>query len=304
MRYYKIIHKTEYSYLHPVNLCYNEARLTPRTFAYQRCDDSEFVVEPEPWEYREREDFFGNTVYYFTIQQPHDQLTVTVTSCVAVDRREKHPNFSCRGLGNPAPIAWETLRQQLHADSDAETLEIRQYVLNSPMVPTIPEIHAYAQESFTAGRPLLDAVEDLSTRLYNDFIYDPGFTTIATPLADVLKHRRGVCQDFAHLGIGCLRALGLPARYVSGYIETDPPPDQAPLTGADASHAWFSVYLPQLGWVDFDPTNNQMTTDRHITVAWGRDYADVTPLKGVVFGSGTHKLSVSVDCQRENHQPT
>ncbi len=302
MRYYKIIHKTEYSYKQPVNLCYNEARLTPRTSAYQRCNDSEFVVEPEPRECREREDFFGNTVYYFTIQQPHNQLTVTVTSRVEVKEKEKHPNFSCRGLGNPAPTAWETVRQQLHAGSDAETLEVRQYVLNSPMIPTIPELHTYAKKSFSAGRPLLEAVEDLSTRLYSDFTYDPGFTTIATPLTDVLKHRRGVCQDFAHLGIGCLRTLGLPARYVSGYIETDPPPDQAPLVGADASHAWFSVYLPQLGWVDFDPTNNQMPADQHITVAWGRDYADVTPLKGVVFGSGTHQLSVSVDCKRERKE--
>ena len=303
MGHYKIIHKTEYSYMHPVNLCYNEARLTPRTFAYQRCKDSEFVVEPEPRECREREDFFGNTVHYFTIQQPHNQLTVTVTSRVEVARREKHPNFSRSGKpGYPvSPTAWEAVRQQLNADSDAETLEIRQYVLNSPMIPTLPELHVYAEKSFTTGRPLLDAVEDLSARLYTDFTYDPGFTTIATPLADVLKYRRGVCQDFAHLGIGCLRALGLPARYISGYIETESPLDpEKPLVGADASHAWFSVHLPQLGWVDFDPTNNQMPTDQHITIAWGRDYADVTPLKGVVFGSGTHELFVSVDCQREN----
>ena len=294
MSYYKIIHKTEYSYMHPVNLCYNEARLIPRTFAYQRCSDSEFVVEPEPWECQEREDFFGNTVYYFTIQQPHNQLTVTVTSRVEVEGRQQELDFG-------GYLAWETVRQQLRTDSDAEILEVRQYVLNSPMIPTIPELHVYAEKSFTDGRPLLEAVKDLSTRLYTDFTYDPNFTTVATPLNDVIKHRRGVCQDFAHLGIGCLRALGLAARYVSGYIETDPPPDQAPLlVGADASHAWFSVYLPQLGWVDFDPTNNQMPTDQHITIAWGRDYADVTPLKGVVFGSGMHELSVSVDCKREN----
>lgn len=294
MGYYKIIHKTEYSYMQPVNLCYNEARLTPRTFAYQHCNDSEFVVEPEPWECREREDFFGNTVYYFTIQQPHNQLAVTVTSRVSVEGRQQMLGFS-------EYLAWETVRQQLHTDADAETLEIRQYTLNSPMIPRLPELHAYAEKSFINGRPLMDALEDLSTRLYKDFTYDPGFTTVATPLTDVLKHRRGVCQDFAHLGIGCLRALGLPARYVSGYIETEPPPDIEPLSGADASHAWFSVYLPQLGWVDFDPTNNQMPADRHITVAWGRDYSDVTPLKGVVFGSGNpHELSVSVDCQREN----
>ena len=288
---YKIIHKTTYSYTHPVNLCYNEARLTPRNYAYQHCSDSQFTVEPEPKACRERQDFFGNTVYYFTIQQPHNQLTVTVVSHVDVNGRDQQRDFA-------EHLSWEAAHQQLHTDADPETLEMRQYILNSPMIPVMPELHAYAEQSFINGRPLLEAVEDLSTRLYTDFTYDPDFTTIATPLAEVLKHRRGVCQDFAHLGIGCLRALGFAARYVSGYIETEPLPDKEPLSGADASHAWFSVYLPQLGWVDFDPTNNQMPTDRHITVAWGRDYTDVTPLKGVVFGSGTHKLSVSVDCKR------
>ena len=318
---YKIIHKTEYSYTYPVNLCYNEARLTPRHHVYQQCNDSQFVVQPEPKECRERRDFFGNTVYYFTIQQPHNQLTVTVTSRVEVKRRELQLNFSearhpddlrkhaipMIGIGRlqndrvtsaAEHLSWEAARRQLHTDSNPEILEIRQYVLNSPMIPVLPELHAYAEKSFTTGRPLLESIEDLSTRLYTDFTYDPGFTTVATPLADVIKYRRGVCQDFAHLGIGCLRTLGFAARYVSGYIETNPPPGKEPLAGADASHAWFSVYLPQLGWVDFDPTNNQMPTDRHITVAWGRDYADVTPLKGVVFGSGTHALSVSVDCKR------
>lgn len=288
---YNITHKTEYSYTHPVNLCYNEARLTPRNFTDQVCLNSQFVVEPEPKECRERQDFFGNTVYYFTIQQPHNQLTVTVTSHVDVKGRERQRNFAER-------LAWEETHRQLHTDSDPEILEMRQYILNSPMIPAMPELRAYAEKSFPKGCPLLEAVEDLTTRLYADFTYDPGFTTIATPLADVIKHRRGVCQDFAHLGIGCLRALGLAARYVSGYIETDPPPDQELLAGADASHAWFSVYLPQLGWIDFDPTNNQIPTDRHITIAWGRDYADVTPLKGVVFGSGTHALFVAVDCER------
>ncbi|MDD9975703.1 MAG: transglutaminase family protein [Candidatus Poribacteria bacterium] len=290
---YKIVHKTEYSYTHPVNLCYNETRLSPRSFAHQDCSESQFVVAPEPRECRERQDFFGNTVYYFTIQQPHNQLTVTVTSRVSVKDREMQLNFA-------EHITWEEVRQQLQTDQNPGILEMRQYILDSPMVPMMSELHAYAEKSFTKGKPLLEAVNDLTTRLYTDFTYDPGFTTIATPLADVIEHRRGVCQDFAHLGIGCLRALGLAARYISGYIETVPPPDQELLAGADASHAWFSVYLPQLGWVDFDPTNNQIPADQHITIAWGRDYADVTPLKGVVFGSGTHELSVSVDCKREN----
>ena len=288
---YKITHKTEYSYSDSVNLCYNEARLTPRSFVHQHCSNSQFVVDPEPGACRERQDFFGNTVYYFTIQQPHRELTVTVTSHVQVSGREMQLDFA-------EHLAWEEVCQRLQTDLDPEILELRQYILNSPMIPTMPELRTYAERSFSKERPLLEAVEELTDRLYTDFTYDPGFTTIATPLADVIQHRRGVCQDFAHLGIGCLRTLGLAARYVSGYIETDPSPDQEPLAGADASHAWFSVYLPQLGWVDFDPTNNQIPTDRHITIAWGRDYSDVTPLKGVVFGSGTHELSVSVDCQR------
>ena len=288
---YQIIHKTEYSYSDSVNLCYNEARLTPRSFVHQHCSKSQFVVDPEPGACRERQDFFGNTVYYFTIQQPHRELTVTVTSHVQVRGREMQVDFA-------EHLAWEEVRQRIQTDIDPELLELRQYILDSPMIPTMPELRTYAEKSFPKERPLLEAVEELTARLYTDFTYDPNFTTIATPLADVIQHRRGVCQDFAHLGIGCLRTLGLAARYVSGYIETDPPPDQEPLEGADASHAWFSVYLPQLGWVDFDPTNNQIPIDRHITVAWGRDYSDVTPLKGVVFGSGTHELAVSVDCRR------
>ena len=291
---YKITHKTEYRYSDLVNLCYNEARLTPRSFVHQHCRKSHFVVDPKPGTgYRERQDFFGNTVYYFTIQQPHRELTVTVTSYVQVGDREMQLDFA-------EHLAWEEVRQRIQTDMDPEVLELRQYVLDSPMIPKMPELRTYAEESFPKRRPLLEAVEELTTRLYTDFTYDPNFTTIATPLTDVIQHRRGVCQDFAHLGIGCLRTLGLAARYVSGYIETDPPPDQEPLEGADASHAWFSVYLPQLGWVDFDPTNNQIPVDQHITIAWGRDYSDVTPLKGVVFGSGTHELSVSVDVGRDN----
>lgn len=288
---YKIIHKTEYSYSDSVNLCYNEARLTPRSFVHQHCSKSQFAVDPEPGVCRERQDFFGNIVYYFTIQQPHRELTVTVTSHVQVRGREMQLDFA-------EHLAWEEVRQQLQTDMDPEVLELRQYILDSPMIPMMPELRTYAEKSFAKARPLLEAVEELTARLYTDFTYDPNFTTIATPLADVIQHRRGVCQDFAHLAIGCLRTLGLAARYVSGYIETDPPPDREPLAGADASHAWFSIYLPQLGWVDFDPTNNQIPVDRHITIAWGRDYSDVTPLKGVIFGSGTHELSVSVDCQR------
>ena len=227
---------------------------------------------------------------YFTIQRPHQDLSVTVTSDVEVKDNETRHIFD-------GGIAWETVQERLKTDQNAEILEGRQYIFDSPMIHDMPELRTYADSSFTKGRPLLEAVEDLMKRLYTDFFYDPNFTTVVTPLAEVIKHRRGVCQDFAHLGIGCLRAMGLAARYVSGYIETIPLFDDEKLIGADASHAWFSVYFPDIGWIDFDPTNNQIPTNRHITVAWGRDYSDVTPLKGVVFGSGTHELSVSVDCR-------
>lgn len=194
-------------------------------------------------------------------------------------------------------IPWEVVKEEINADQNADILDVRQYILDSPLIQAIPELRDYVEISFTENRPIVETVEELTTRLYIDFAFDPDSTTIATPLFDVIKHRCGVCQDFAHLGIGCLRSIGLAARYVSGYIETQPPPNEVKLVGSDASHAWFSVYIPNMGWVDFDPTNNQIPTDRHITVAWGRDYSDVTPLKGVVFGSGRHELSVSVDCK-------
>ena len=188
--------------------------------------------------------------------------------------------------------------QLQNQDQIPEILDARQYVLDSSMVTVTPELTDYAQYSFLPDRPLVDVVRDLMQRIYKDFTYDPTFTTIATPLSEVLGFRRGVCQDFAHLAIGCLRAYGMASRYVSGYIETLPEPGKQRLVGADASHAWFSVYVPGTGWMDFDPTNNTVPLDQHITLAWGRDYADVTPLKGIAFGGGQHSLSVSVDVLR------
>ena len=183
--------------------------------------------------------------------------------------------------------------------SDPQVLEARQFRLESNFIEFGSGIMEYAAPSFAAGRPLLEAVHDLMQRIHRDFTYDPHFSNIATPLHQVLEHRRGVCQDFAHLAIACLRAQGLAARYVSGYLETLPPPGETKQIGADASHAWFGVYVPYQGWVDFDPTNDQIPADRHITLAWGRDYADVAPLKGVVFGGGQgHHLEVAVDVER------
>ena len=285
---YRVTHRTEYLYNEPVTSCYNEARLLPRSFARQTCSHSRLSIDPPPNDYREREDFFGNRVAYFTIQGCHTHLTVTAESDIQI-----HPINA--QLDYFSDCSWEAACQQLATSLDAASLDARQYVLNSPMVAITPELENYAQETFTPGRPLIEAVHELMARIHHDFVYDPSFTSIATPLSSVLKHRRGVCQDFAHLAIGCLRALGLAARYVSGYIETLPPPGSPRLVGADASHAWFSVFVPEHGWLDLDPTNNQMPMDKHVTVAWGRDFADVSPLKGVVFGAGEHKLTVSVD---------
>jgi len=201
-------------------------------------------------------------------------------------------------LSVPPSPRWEEILAKLAGTDPELPLDVRELALPSPMVQPSAALRAFAEPSFTPGRPILEAAADLSRRIHREFTYDQEFSTIATPLAEVLERRRGVCQDFAHLAIGCLRALGLPARYVSGYVETVKHPDEPRTVGADASHAWFSAYAPGFGWFDFDPTNDQIPPRQHITTAWGRDYADVTPLKGVLFGGGDHTLEVSVDVTR------
>ncbi len=317
---YRITHSTLYEYSQSVGLCQNEARLQPRDFWRQQCQSFRFEISPEPSDFSERIDFYGNHVAYFAVQQAHQRLLVTAISEVMV-----FPRKSADDLANSQ--SWEQVRDFLQAapgkmilqsqsrqqsshgitqgqsqvqsqNIQDELLEAKLYLLDSTMVSASPELAAYAQSSFQPGRPLVRAVADLMQRIHVDFTYDPSFTTIATPLSDVLHYRRGVCQDFAHLAIGCLRAMGIAARYVSGYVETLPEPGKERLVGADASHAWFAVYVPDSGWLEFDPTNNKQPFDQHITLAWGRDYTDVTPLKGIAFGGGQHTLSVSVDVLR------
>ena len=307
---YRITHTTFYHYSQPVGLCQNEARLQPRIFWRQQCHNSRFDIKPTPMDFSERIDFFGNRVAYFAIQQPHTQLIVTAISEVTIFPRQNNLDLlnqmtweQVRSLLQESPLLGQSQSQlgqsQIqNQDQTLEVLDARQYVLDSPMVIVTPELADYAQSSFLPNRALVDVVHDLMQRIYKDFTYDPAFTTIATPLSEVLSFRRGVCQDFAHLAIGCLRAYGIAARYISGYVETLPEPGKPRLVGADASHAWFSVYIPSTGWLDFDPTNNTVPLDQHITLAWGRDYADVTPLKGIAFGGGQHTLSVSVDVLR------
>jgi len=291
--HYKITHTTQYDYTNTVGLSYNEARLMPRHCPNQHVISSHLAIEPYAADFRIREDFFGNRVAYFSIQQPHKIFTVTAVS-------EVHLTENSAQLDFYQSFAWETVREMLlqtpspFLKQTAELLEARQYTLDSPLITVSTALADYSKPSFTQGRSITDAVNNLMQRIYNDFTFDPDFTTLSTPLATVLEHRRGVCQDFAHLAIGCLRAQGLAARYVSGYIETLPPVGQTKLIGADASHAWFAVYVPEQGWIDFDPTNNQMPNTQHITLGWGRDYADITPLKGVIFGGQQHELDVSV----------
>ncbi|MDX2167920.1 MAG: transglutaminase family protein [Deltaproteobacteria bacterium] len=287
---YRVVHTTRYAYGAPVVLAHNEARLQPRATARQACALSQVTIDPLPAVVATREDFFGNRVLYFALQDAHDRLVVTASSEVEV--------------AAPAPVAldagpsWEAARARLASPDEAEARAARQFVLDSPCAAAGADVRAYAEPSFVAERPLLAAVADLSARIHRDFRFDPESTTVATPVSEVLAQRHGVCQDFAHLAIACLRAMGLPARYVSGYLETLPPPGQPRLQGADVSHAWFAVHAPGIGWVDFDPTNDLLPDERHVTTAWGRDYADVTPLKGVIFGGGAHTLEVAVDMVR------
>lgn len=282
---YRITHTTEYTYAGAVNSSHNMAHLLPVSYRRQRCLDSDLEIEPQPRALRHFRDYYGNTATYFDLAQPHQSMRVTVISRVEL-------------LAPPAGLderAWETVAADVLSATDERSLLAREFLLSSPYLPFLPELRAYANESFTPGRSFAEAAMELMHRIHADFKYQPGATTIATPLSQVMQNREGVCQDFAHLMIVCLRSLGFPACYISGYLETVPPPGQARLVGADATHAWLSSYSPATGWMEFDPTNDMTPQLRHIRLAKGRDYGDVAPLKGVLYGGGEHQLTVSVD---------
>lgn len=283
---YKITHATVYSYSQTVPICHNEVHLTPREHPRQKRLASRLAIRPQPETIDNQLDYFGNHVSYFTVEVGHERLTVTASSRVRVSEPPPLPS---------SETAWEAIRDRLAVGHGPPFLEACQFAFDSPHVTTSPELAEFAAESFTPARPWLEALTDLTRRIHTEFRYDKTATTISTPLDDVVRLRRGVCQDFAHLEIGCLRSLGLPARYVSGYLVTSPPAGQARLIGADASHAWVSAFSPDHGWVDIDPTNDQIPSTKHITLAWGRDYSDVAPIKGVFIGGGQHGMTVSVD---------
>lgn len=284
---YHITHTTTYDYSEPVSLCHNYLHLKPRCCARQQCRHVELFVRPEPEQLQNQLDYFGNPTTLFAIQEPHGRLLLRAESWVEVTTAEPP------SAGATPP--WELVRDSLRSDRSAAALEAYQFVFESRYVPRGDDLAEYCLPSFPAGRPIAEAVIDLTRRIHADFKYDQRATTVATPVHEVLARRRGVCQDFAHLQIACLRSIGLPARYVSGYLVTAPTRGQARLVGADASHAWVSVYAATTGWLDIDPTNNRIPSDTHITLAWGRDYDDVSPVRGVILGGGHSTLEVAVD---------
>ncbi|QDU94001.1 transglutaminase family protein [Lignipirellula cremea] len=282
---YKLVHKTQYSYSYQASVCHNAVHLAPRSLTHQTCGRSRLVVNPTPAAMQERDDYFGNKVHFFAVYQPHSQLTVTAISHVEVAPPPPLP---------PTSVRWEEVAASLLRKPPV-CLRAFEFSFDSPNVRRNEALAAYARVSFTPNRPILEAARELTARVHADFKFDAKATRVDTPVEEVFELKRGVCQDFAHLQIGCLRSIGLAARYVSGYLRTHPPEGKERLVGVDASHAWVSLYCGEAGWVDYDPTNDAIPSEEHITVAWGRDYSDVCPIQGVFVGGGDYTMAVSVD---------
>jgi transglutaminase-like putative cysteine protease len=286
---YRVTHVTTYDYEDPVSVSHHILRLSPHDSPRQFCRTSAINISPKPNTSTKHVDYFGNTTTCFTLLEPHERLTIEAVSETEVTAGAP-PDFE------KSP-AWEKVRDSLPFDYSSEGLAACQFVFDSTRIKARPELLRYAQESFPSGRPVLEGAFDLMKRIFSDFRFDSKATEVSTPVETFFEKRRGVCQDFAHLQIACMRSLGLPARYVSGYLRTISPPGRPRLIGADASHAWCSVWSPNTGWTDLDPTNNCVPTDSHITVAWGRDYGDVSPVHGVLLGGARHSLDTAVDVQ-------
>ncbi len=283
MTEYKVIHTTEYSASSPVSVCHNQAWLKPRTTPFQSVEQYDLSIEPPPSSLDWRTDTFGNHVVHLSFNEGYDELMVRSESRIEANT----PNWPA------SSTPWEEVREHIQ-DKRVERLTEYEFLFSSRMVRTSNELTEYAMQDFRPGRTLIEAIQDLTHRVHTEFEYDPRATTISTPVEHVFKHKKGVCQDFAHVQIAMLRSLGLPARYVSGYVRTGNLSDRPDMIGADASHAWLSCFDPGVGWIDTDPTNDTLTNDDHVTVAWGRDYSDVPPLRGVFIGGGKHSLTVGV----------
>ena len=288
-------HRTVYEYSELASQSHNHVCLQPRDTWLQQCLQSRVQVFPEPDNLQQESDVYGNLSTRFSISQNHTECEIIVSSLV--DTSE---------IAQPLPLSMSVADnlQALDANVSDEALMAYDCLLESPFIQPCTSIDEFIKEIPVNDQPVLDYAHRLMKHIYNTFEYSSGFSTVVTPLSKIYKERKGVCQDFAHLAIAVLRKQNIPARYVSGYLETLPPPGQQKLQGADASHAWFAVFDSKQGWYDFDPTNNKRPDSQYITTAWGRDYADVTPIKGVVYGGGTHELNVEVDVTRSGEAPT
>ena len=286
---YTVEHETRYAYAAPASQSWQRAHLMPRTLPWQKLLSHSLHIDPMPDENHDAPDSFGNTVTQFALHGAHRMLRVRMQCLVEVGAR---PAVAASSVASASE--WESVRDAVRADPQLDALMPARLCEPTLLVPWSEAARVYAAPSFAAGRPWLEAVTELMHRIHADFEFEPGATTVSTSVDEVLYQRRGVCQDFAHLMLSCLRGHGLPARYVSGYLLTDPPPGQARLMGVDASHAWVAAYAPEFGWVEFDPTNDQLADTRYITLAWGADFADVVPLRGVIIGGGDQLMDVAV----------
>ncbi|MEQ8746283.1 transglutaminase family protein [Pyruvatibacter sp.] len=284
---YRISHSTTFTYSSPVTVSQQIVHLMPRETQTQTCLQFSMSVAPQAVHNEVGEDFFGNPVRYLTLTDDHTLLLILAVSEVEVRTRD---------LPDPAStMPWEQVHGFLANDPTDVSHDAVQYCFDSPHTQWSRDLPSYALQSFTPGRPFFDAALDLTRRIHEEFRYDPAVTDVTTPVDEAFDLKAGVCQDLAHVQIACMRSLGLPVRYVSGYLLTHPPAGEERMIGADASHAWVSVYCPGPGWIDLDPTNNLVVSTDHITSAWGRDYADVSPIAGVITGGGSHTVDVSVD---------
>jgi transglutaminase-like putative cysteine protease len=284
---YDVRHHTTYRYSQPVSISQHVLHLTPRACPHQTCVRSIIGVDPAPSIYSAGTDYFGNPATFVAVQDEHLELSILARSTVEVEAAPVPPA--------DRTASWARIARAAGGAGDEEALYALQFAFDSPCTAFTADIRSYALVSFTPDRPILEAAFDLTGRIHAEFAYDGGATTVSTPVDEVFAIRRGVCQDFAHLELACLRALALPARYVSGYLLTRPPAGEDKLAGADASHAWLSVWCGENGWIDLDPTNNAIASTEHVTLAWGRDYGDVAPINGVIYGGGEHVVDVAVD---------
>lgn len=283
---YQLTHTTHYHYAHPVGTSHQLLHLTPRQFERQRVLTSSIRIEPEPISLQQRDDYFGNTVTDLVIRDQHSELKIVSEARVAVQADQN----ILLDLSPP----WEQVLEVVRIPTSQDAWDAARFCFPSPHI-SLEHAREYLAPMLKPGKPLLRLAMELTQRIYEEFDYKGGVTDVYTPVPAVLKARKGVCQDFAHLAIACLRSFGLSARYVSGYLLTRPRSGETHLTGADASHAWFSVWCPEFGWVDFDPTNNMRAQNEHIVLGWGRDYSDVSPTRGFIFGGGEQTLEVAVD---------